>query len=93
MKKQITRICILQSSKIVTTLYCLFGFIYTLIGIPMLVFGGEEAKVGVAIFMILGPVWLGIIGFVLFAIFAALYNIFAGWIGGFEVEITDVSDA
>jgi hypothetical protein len=35
MKKQITRISILQSSKIATVLYFLVGFIYTLIGIPM----------------------------------------------------------
>jgi len=42
MKEQITRISILQSSKIATALYVLLGFIYTLIGIPMLIFGGTN---------------------------------------------------
>ena len=31
MKKQIIRISVLQSSKVMTALYVLFGFIYTLI--------------------------------------------------------------
>jgi hypothetical protein len=40
MKKQIVRISILQSAKIMTALYVLMGFIYTVIGIPMTIFGG-----------------------------------------------------
>lgn len=39
MKKQIIHISILQSSKIMTAMYALFGFIYTLIAIPMIIFG------------------------------------------------------
>jgi hypothetical protein len=35
MKKQVVRISILQSSKIITPIQFLVGFIYTLIGIPM----------------------------------------------------------
>ena len=47
MKKQLIRISILQSSKIMTALYVLMGFIYTLIGIPMIVFGtGAVQKIG-----------------------------------------------
>ena len=45
MKKRITRISVLQSSKIATALYALMGFIYTLIGIPMLIFGGDKLKI------------------------------------------------
>ena len=44
MKKRINRISILQSSKIVTVLSALSGFIYTLIGIPMFAFGRDIMK-------------------------------------------------
>ena len=91
MKKQITRISILQSSKIVTALYALIGLIYTLIGILMLAFGGEEPAMKViAIIYILGPVWMAILGFIFFAIFAAIYNLLAKRLGGIEFEVTDV---
>ena len=45
MKKQITRISILQSSKVATALYAILGCIYALFGIPMLIFGGEKLKI------------------------------------------------
>ncbi len=91
MKKQITRISILQSSKIATALYALIGLIYTLIGILMLAFGGEETEIKViAIIYILGPVWMAILGFIFFAIFAAIYNFLAKGLGGVEFEVTDV---
>ena len=91
MKKQITRISILQSSKIVTALYALIGLIYTLIGILMLAFGGEEPAMKViAIIYILAPLWMVILGFIFFAIFAAIYNLLAKRLGGIEFEVTDV---
>ena len=89
MKKQISRISILQSSKIVVALYFLMGFIYTLIGIPMLIFGGEHMKF-VAILYIAMPVFMVILGFVFFVIFTAIYNRLARTLGGIEFEMTDV---
>jgi hypothetical protein len=90
MKKQLSRISILQSSKIATALYVLMGFIYTAIGVPMLVFGGEKLRV-VAIIYTLMPVVMGIFGFIFFVIFAALYNLLAKWLGGMEFEVKDVT--
>ena len=89
MKKQLIRISILQSSKIMTALYVLMGFIYTLIGIPMIIFGGDKLRV-VGIIYLLGPIIAGILGFIFFVIFAALYNLLAKWLGGFEVEIKNI---
>ncbi len=86
MKKQLIRISILQSSKIVTMLCVLMGFIYTLIGIPMIIFGSRPIKI-MGIIYALMPIIMAIIGFVFFAIFAALYNFLARWLGGIEVEI------
>jgi hypothetical protein len=89
MKKQITRISILQSSKIATALYCLFGFIYTLVGIPMLLFGSKQLQIMGIIYLFM-PIAMAILGSVFFVIFAAIYNLLATLLGGFEVEITDV---
>ncbi len=89
MKKQIVSISILQSSKIFTFLYFLMGFIYTLIGIPMIIFGSKPFKI-IGIVYLFGPVFMAIIGFVFFVIFAAIYNLLAQWLGGVEVEVKDV---
>ena len=90
MKKQITRISILQSSKIATALYALLGFIYTLIGIPMLMFGGDKLKILGTIYILM-PILMAVFGFIFFVIFAAIYNLLAKRLGGMEVEVTDIS--
>ena len=89
MKKQLTRISILQSSKIITALYVLFGFIYTLIGIPLIIFGGDEMMI-MGIFYVAMPIVMGIFGFIFFALFAAVYNLVAKWLGGVEVVVSDI---
>ena len=92
MKEQLIRISILQSSKIMTALYVLMGFIYTLIGIPMIIFGNNQFRI-MGIVYLLMPVMMGILGFIFFVIFAAIYNLLAKWLGGFEVEVKDVGPA
>lgn len=89
MKKQITRISILQSSKILVALYVLFGFIYTLIGIPLIIFGGKEMMIMGVIYAAM-PLLMGIFGFIFFALFAAVYNLLAKWLGGVEVVVSDI---
>jgi hypothetical protein len=63
MKKQLTRISILQSSKIATALYFLMGFIYTLIGIPMAIFCSGHLRI-IGIVYSFGPILFGVLGFV-----------------------------
>ncbi|HXR47386.1 MAG TPA: hypothetical protein VN784_08080 [Candidatus Limnocylindrales bacterium] len=89
MKKQLIRISILQSSKIMTALYVLMGFIYTLVGIPMIIFGNNQLRI-IGIFYLLGPIFAGIFGFIFFVIFAAIYNFLAKLLGGFEIEIKNI---
>ena len=72
-----------------TALYVLMGFIYTLVGIPMIIFGGNKLRI-IGIIYLLGPIFAGILGFVFFVIFAALYNLLARSLGGLEVEIKNV---
>lgn len=90
MKKQLVRISILQSSKIATALNVLMGFIYTLVGIPMLIFGGSDLKV-MGIIYTLMPVIMAIFGFIFFVIFAAVYNLLAKWLGGIEIVVKDTA--
>ncbi|CAN5707112.1 hypothetical protein BH11VER1_BH11VER1_12720 [soil metagenome] len=89
MKKQLIRISVLQSSKIMAALYVLMGFLYTLIGIPMIIFGGKEIQIVGVIYLFM-PVLMGVLGFIFFAIFSAVYNLLAKWLGGFEVEVKDI---
>ena len=89
MKKQIVRISILQSSKVLTALYALFGCIYSLVAIPMIIFGSGSMRV-IGIVYLFGPVFMAILGFVFFVIFAAIYNLLAKFLGGFEVEVRNI---
>jgi hypothetical protein len=91
MKKQIARISILQSSKIMTALYTLFGFIYTLIGIPMILFGNQQLHLMGWIYIAMPLVTL-VFGFIFFVLFAAIYNGLAKWLGGVEFEATSPED-
>jgi len=88
MKKQVISISILQSSKIMTALYFLFGFLYTLIAIPLIIFGNGQMRVIGVVYLFM-PIVMGIFGFIFFVIFAAIYNLLASWLGGVEVEVKD----
>ena len=72
-----------------TVLYALLGLLYTLFGVPMVLFGGEQMKVMGLVYICM-PILLAIFGFIFFVIFAAIYNLVAKWVGGFEFEVTDV---
>jgi hypothetical protein len=88
-KKQITRISILQSAKITTALYVVIGFLYSLLGIPIILFGGDKLRIMGIVYTCM-PILMAIFGFVFFCIFAALYNLLAQWLGGVEFEIAEV---
>jgi hypothetical protein len=92
MKKQVVRISILQSSKIITAIQFLVGFIYTLIGIPMIIFGDPLLR-NMGVFYLFMPVIMPILGFIFFIIIAAIYNFLAKQFGGVEVEVRDVDHA
>ena len=92
MKNQLVRISILQSSKIMTALYVLMGLIYTLVGIPMIIFGSPPIQ-KMGILYLLMPILMGIFGFIFFVIFAWVYNTLAKRLGGFEVEFKNMDEA
>jgi hypothetical protein len=101
MKRRIKRIAPLQAGKMLGALYACMGLIllpfFALAamagafvpssqqldgGPPPALFAGM--MFGFAIFM---PVIYGVMGFVGGIIAAALYNLFASWFGGIEVEV------
>jgi len=91
MKKQVIRVSILQSSKIVTVLYFLVGLIYLLIGVPMIIFGNDQIRL-MGIICCAMPILMAVIGFIGFVICAAVYNLLAQWLGGMEFDVIDVPD-
>ena len=91
MKKQVIRVSILQSSKIVTILYFLLGFIYLLIGVPMIIFGNNQLRIMGIIYCAM-PILMAFIGFICFVICAAVYNLLAQWLGGMEFEMIDIPE-
>jgi hypothetical protein len=78
-----------------------FGITYACIGllfIPFAVLGGlasmiseqSHGAISSAVFVFLGllaPFFYGAIGFVFGAIWAWLYNLVAGWVGGIEIDL------
>jgi hypothetical protein len=63
--------------------FLLMGLMGTLAGKQQLPFAGMIGLV----FAFLAPILYGIMGFIMGAIGAALYNLFAKWIGGIEVQV------
>ena len=65
------------------------GLVYLLIGVPMIVLGNDKIRIIGIVYWAM-PILLAVIGFICFAIFAALYNLIAKWVGGMEFEMIDV---
>jgi hypothetical protein len=54
-----------------------------------ILFGGEQVKVMAIVYLCM-PILMGVFGFIFFVISAAIYNLLARWLGGFEFEVTEV---
>jgi Transmembrane domain of unknown function (DUF3566) len=96
MRHRIARIGVLQTATMFGALYaalglCFLPFMYAMLRFsPMpegtaFPFGGR--------FILFLPIIYGVIGFVFSAIAAAIYNVVAMWVGGFEIELTEVAPA
>jgi uncharacterized membrane protein YvlD (DUF360 family) len=56
----------------------------------MAIFGSSQFRI-IGIVYLFGPVFMGILGFIFFVIAAAIYNLAASLVGGFEFEVRDVA--
>jgi hypothetical protein len=85
---------VLSVAKIMGMIYGCMGLIFAplflLIGLMGSALGRQNSPLagifGVG-FAVLMPVLYGVMGFVVGAISALLYNLFAKWVGGFELEL------
>lgn len=83
-------------SLLISIPYGLIVIIYSLFGAGMIggdaavAVGGGGIVLGIAI-MIGLPIFYGLIGFVFGALGALVYNIFAGMVGGVEIEVESIN--
>jgi hypothetical protein len=89
MKKQITHISILQSSKVLALVYfVLFAIIFIPLGLIALL--TEPLKDALVLFIM--PFVYLIISFITCIILIATYNFVAGYLGGVEFSLGDVEE-
>ncbi|ARN57218.1 hypothetical protein [Sedimentisphaera salicampi] len=90
MKKQISRVSVFQSSKVVALLYFFFGLPPALAGLFIVLFANQtEQKIAVIPFLLM-PIILSVMGFVFLSIMIAIYNFLASKVGGIEFETREV---
>ncbi len=93
MIQRIRRFDVGQAAKVLGLLYLLLGVVFAVIFwmIGSMIPASESTRPGMAIFggamVLFLPIFYAVIGAVMGAIVAALYNLIAGWVGGFEIEL------
>ena len=105
-KLRIKKLGILSVAKMYALIMFVISLLISIpLGLMYMVFGGVMMGVGGRgglaagggtfvmglVFMIGMPIFYGAMGFVFGAIGALIYNLFAGMIGGIEIEVEDVS--
>ena len=89
MKKQIKRISIFQTSKVTAVLYALLGFVYSALGLLMILFGGSGTRILGIVYLFM-PIIGSIFGFIFIALSCWVYNRVARRFGGIEFEIENI---
>ena len=98
MRKRLKKVSVFQTAKVAAVLYGLLGLVFAPIFLLIGMFApgaSDEAGLlglgaGVA-GAVLVPVMYAVFGFIGTAIACVLYNIIAGFTGGIEFELEDVS--
>jgi hypothetical protein len=88
MAQQIRRFGVLQTAKVLGVLYALAGLLLAPFFALAALLGADASPLGV-VFALFLPALYGVLGFIMTAIGAAIYNAIAGWIGGIEIDLTD----
>ena len=94
--KRISKIGVFQTSKVVAIIYFVISaIIFIPIGLLSTVVGadiGSNLPIAGGFFFFLAPVFYGIGTFIVTAIGCWIYNLFASWTGGIEVELESVGE-
>jgi hypothetical protein len=90
MKKQITRISVVQSAKVAAALYFVITIPFMVImALIMAVIPGRGMGMGIGM-MIMLPILYAIFGFLFSLLGGWIYNMVASVVGGFEFSVTEV---
>jgi hypothetical protein len=88
MPQQIRRFGVLQTAKVVGTLYALLGLVFVPIFLIASMFTPRQQGMGPGFALVL-PILYGVFGFLFTALGCAIYNLVSGLVGGIEVELAD----
>ena len=86
MKHYIRHLHPLQAAKVMAAVYGIIGLIFIPVFFVFSAFLPTEDRMG-AVFLLVLPVIYASIGFIGTLIAAAVYNLAAGWVGGFAVDL------
>lgn len=87
MKKQLIRVAPLQSAKVMAVLYLVLSIPFCLIYLVMPTMGAPMPWWGLILF----PILYMVLGFLFTLVGAAIYNLVAAGVGGFEFTTVDVA--
>ena len=104
MVTRLRHVAVLQLALVLAVLYAMIGLIgglaWWLVLSPIMIAGMKSSMGGAAgmgaltgigfLAIILFPIFYGIVGFIAGLIYAALYNLAAGWTGGVEMTLEQV---
>lgn len=88
MEQRIRRIAPGQTAKVLGILYVILGALFMPFFLIAAALSPGETGFGIG-FALAMPIVYGVFGAIMVAIFCALYNLVAGWVGGIEVELID----
>lgn len=86
MKHYIRHLHAVQAAKVMAVVYGIIGLIFIPLFFVFSAFLPTEERMG-AVFLLVLPVIYAIVGFVGTLIAAVVYNLAAGWVGGFSVDL------
>lgn len=89
MKRQVSRISIHQTSKVMSLIYFVISAIFC---IPMAIFGVLSTGEMESLFMLLAPIFYLVFGYLMIAVFAWVYNLIAASFGGVEFTIQHIEE-
>ena len=89
MKKQISRISIHQTSKVISLIYFVVSAV---VCIPVGIFGLISTGNMESLFMVIVPVVYLVAGYIMIAVVSWVYNLIAASFGGIELTLQDIEE-
>ena len=104
---RVRRIGIIRTATVAAVMYAfIILFVTLVIGVPFALLAGAASRnvdaslgvgvgaigvAGVIIFGVIGAFFYAIVGWIMTAIGCAVYNLVAGWVGGIEVQLENLT--